>query len=573
LPKMNKPIFQKMLIALTFLGLLAPFLSKAVHIDDPLYIWTSEQILKSPIDFYGFNVNWYGVEMPMCHVIKNPPLSSYYLALIGKYFGWRETTLHLAMLLPAVFLAFGIYNLAAPLCARPFWASLTAITTPVLLLSSTTLMCDVLMLTFWVWAVVFWRRGLIEDCHHLLALGAGLIAASILTKYYGASLIPLLFCYSWAERRKLEWPLLYLLIPVAILIGFQWVTYWLYGKSLFVEAAEYAFRKSIFLTPFRTSISPFESPSFWDAAEYALQRSLSILLMKSFVGLSFLGGCLLNTLFLAPFLWPRRYLLPGLLLPIIIGFALYQVKVFGVLNLVGADGAKWGTIFQASLFITMGLQLLGIAVLDLQKTRSTDSLILFLWVLGTFLFAAIANWSVNGRSILPLVPAAVILLMRQIERGGWLAWPQKEWKMMAVFLPAAFLALAVSWSDYQLANSVRATTGEISRKFHQLDVRVWFEGHWGFQYYMQKHGFTPLDIKENNVAAGDLVILPLNNTNRYLNPKLFTLVEKLDREACSWLATMNKFIRAGFYSDIWGPLPFVWGTVPQETYLIYRVGE
>jgi 4-amino-4-deoxy-L-arabinose transferase-like glycosyltransferase len=542
---MNKPVFQKILLALIFLGLLAPFLSKAVHIDDPLYILTSEQILKSPIDFYGFNVNWYGYEMPMSQVMKNPPLSSYYLALTGKYFGWRATTLHLAMLLPAVFLAFDIYNLAAPLCARPFWASLTAITTPVLLLSSTTLMCDVLMLTFWVWAVVFWRRGLKEDSHPLLALAAGLIAASILTKYYGASLIPLLFCYSWAERRKLEWPLLYLLIPVATLTGFQWVTYWLYGKGL-----------------------------FGDAAEYALQRSLSHILMKSFVGLSFLGGCLLTTLFLAPFLWPRRYLLPGLLLPIIIGFALYLVKVFGVLNLVGADGAKWETIFQAGLFITVGLQLLAIAVLDLLKANNTDSLILFLWVLGTFLFAAVVNWSENGRSILPLVPAAAILLMRQIERGGWLAWPQREWKMLAVFLPAAFLALVVSWSDYQLANSVRATTGEISHKFQQLQGRVWFEGHWGFQYYMQKNGFTPLDVKDKKIAAGDLVVLPPNNTNVYpLDPKSFTLVDKLTRQACSWLAVTNSRVGAGFYSDIFGPLPFVFGTMPEETYTIYKCNQ
>jgi hypothetical protein len=264
-------------------------------------------------------------------------------------------------------------------------------------------------------------------------------------------------------------------------------------------------------------------------------------------------------------------LLPGLLLPFVIGFALYLVKVFGVLNLVGAGGAEWGTIFQAGLYITAGIQLLAIAVLDLQKARSTDSLLLFLWVMGTFLFAAIVNWSVNGRSILPLVPAAAILLMRQIERGGWLAWPQREWKMLAVFLPAAFLALTVSWADYQLAHSVKATTEEISRKFHQTEGRVWFEGHWGFQYYMQKQGFSPLDIKEKKVAVGDLVILPQNNTNvYYLNPKFFTLVGKLEGKACSWLATMNKSRGAGFYSDKQGPLPFFWGTVPQETYLIYK---
>jgi hypothetical protein len=114
-----------MLIALIFLGLLTPFFSKAVSIDDPLYIWTSEQILRSPDDFYGFNVNWYGYEMPMYQVMKNPTLSSYYLALTGKYCDWRATILHLAMLLPAILLAFGIYNLAATLCALLLYVPLS----------------------------------------------------------------------------------------------------------------------------------------------------------------------------------------------------------------------------------------------------------------------------------------------------------------------------------------------------------------------------------------------------------------------------------------------------------------
>ena len=54
-------------------GSLLPFIDKAFHIDDPLFLWTARQIQNRPLDFYRFNVNWYWSEMPMASVTKNPP--------------------------------------------------------------------------------------------------------------------------------------------------------------------------------------------------------------------------------------------------------------------------------------------------------------------------------------------------------------------------------------------------------------------------------------------------------------------------------------------------------------------
>ena len=69
---------------------LIPFCNKAFHIDDPLFIWTAKHILVNPIDFYGFSINWYGWEMPLYQVTKNPPLGSYYIALASLPFGFGE---------------------------------------------------------------------------------------------------------------------------------------------------------------------------------------------------------------------------------------------------------------------------------------------------------------------------------------------------------------------------------------------------------------------------------------------------------------------------------------------------
>ena len=80
---------------------LLPFASKPYHIDDTLFVWAGQQIQKHPLDFYGFDVNWYKTWEPMARVTQNPPATCYYLALVGSLFGWGEVGLHTAMLLPA----------------------------------------------------------------------------------------------------------------------------------------------------------------------------------------------------------------------------------------------------------------------------------------------------------------------------------------------------------------------------------------------------------------------------------------------------------------------------------------
>jgi len=73
--------------------LLIPFLGKAFHIDDPLFLYTAQHILDDPLDFYGFPVNWYATAMPMHEVNQNPPLLAYYLAPFGALFGWHGQAL------------------------------------------------------------------------------------------------------------------------------------------------------------------------------------------------------------------------------------------------------------------------------------------------------------------------------------------------------------------------------------------------------------------------------------------------------------------------------------------------
>src|SRR5438105_7708449 len=196
---------------------LVPFLNKAFHIDDPLFLWMAQQVSQHPADPYGFSVNWYVSAKPMFSIMQNPPLNAYYVALAAKFLGWSELAMHGAFLVPAIAAVLGTFFLAQRLSGSPLLGALLVLFTPVFLVSATTVMCDVWLLALWVWSVDCWLRGLERDSYWLLLLASLLAAAAALTKYFGVSLVPLLAVYTLVREGRVTYRLLFVLLPVAII--------------------------------------------------------------------------------------------------------------------------------------------------------------------------------------------------------------------------------------------------------------------------------------------------------------------------------------------------------------------
>lgn len=525
---------------------LAPFVNKAFHIDDPMFIWPAKHIQSHPTDFYGFTVNWYGYEQPMTKVQYNPPATCYYIALIGALLGWSEIALHIAFLLPAVAVASGTYYLARQFCSQPTLAALAAVLTPAFLVSGTNIMCDMMMLSLWVWAVVLWVQGMKADRQLNLFFAAALMAVCALTKFSGISIVGLAFVYSLTQRRKLGTWALFLLIPVVVLAGYQLATRALYGQGLLSGAASLATQME------------------WMGSEK--------LFLKGLTGLAFTGGGIITAMFYIPLLWSRRVLVGGAVITILLIFALTFIAKIGRFSTHDTDSIKWGSLIQLGLMIVAGASLLGVAALDFWKCRDADSLLLLLWVFGNFIFASFITWTINVRYILPIAPAGSILLIRQIERRNkteqqarnrWLVWP---------LVPAALLALALCWADYTWANTARDAAGSIHKKFKNWHGNIWFQGHWGFQYYMEANGYKPYDFKNQKVKPKDIVIIPSNNCfTRFLPESTARLAGVFRFTPCKWLAITNDWLGAGFYADKWGPLPFAIGPVDAEQYYVFIV--
>jgi hypothetical protein len=87
---------------------------------------------------------------------------------------------------------------------------------------------------------------------------------------------------------------------------------------------------------------------------------------------------------------------------------------------------------------------------------------------------------------------------------------------------------------------------------------------------MQSFGARPLDVNHAEIQAGDLLVQPGQNSNALPpDPKIATLLENFSRPEFAGFATMSLEGGAGFYSQLWGPLPFAFGCIPPEKVSIY----
>ncbi|MGA3283832.1 MAG: glycosyltransferase family 39 protein, partial [Verrucomicrobiota bacterium] len=420
---------------------LGPFINKAIHWDDALYVWTAEWIQKHPADFFGFNVNLLTTAIPMWVANWNPPLMSYFLAGVASLFGWNEIALHLACLAVAFMAATGIYSLAQMWCERPLLATVIAIFTPVFLVSSTTLMCDVPMLTFWIWALVLWERALGSEQGWWRFAGAGMLAGlAVLTKYSAVTLLPLLPILSILRTRRLGWWWLGLAVPLMMVAGYEWMTAEMYGRGLFSLAVSHTHNSR-------------EFPDGWEA--------------RGIIGLAFAGGCLLPLLFFAPFLWRPKTLLTGSI--VILGLWLAMFPLWNDLGLtngsIGETPEKlkhWYYLLEVVILVAGGLHLLFLAMAETWRGRDINSVIIALWIISGFFSATVLNFAVNARSLLLIVPAAAILLVRRLEATRANA---VTWGVLWPLIPTAAVTLSLVIADYQLANSARTAAEEITAKY------------------------------------------------------------------------------------------------------------
>lgn len=477
--------------AVTLIALL-PFVDKAFFIDDTLFLRAARQIQEHPLDFYGCRINWYGWEQPLYEITKNPPGASYLLALAAKLFGWSELALHLCFLVPAIAAATGTCCLARRFCTRPVQATLLAVATPAFVVSATSVMCDTLMLAFWCWAIEFWFRGLDGRRWTCFAASSLLIAAAALTKYFGISLIPLLAAATFVQRKRFDPCLLWLALAVGLLVLYEMYTVKLYGTGMIAEAIRYGvITRALF------------------------PQSTTEILAGALV---YPGGCSITLLCLAPVVWSKREWMTAGVIVVLVVFLCLNFKFYAGLSVVEGGRFVWSWIVHLTVFTVGGAYMLILAVRDLWRRRDGQALFLGLWLAGTWFFAVDVNWTISARGILPAAPVLGILLARQLDHlaTGRSARAENvldttKWTVAVPIAIALLVSMCIAWGDYATAGMARTAAREVLARKTDSSVRLWFVGHWGFQYYMEAGGAKCWDYTKDVLPPEDWVAFPFSS--------------------------------------------------------------
>ena len=527
----------QLLLVLVTSSALAPFLNKAFHIDDPLFLWMAQQITNHPLDPYGLAVNWSISPEPMWQVMQNPPLCSYWIALVASVLGWSELALHLAFLIWPIMSILAVFAIARRFCREPVLAALLTLFTPAFLVSGTNVMCDLMLLALWLWSIECWIAGLDRQQWSLLAISAILASAAALTKYFGISVVPLLAVYTLVRDRRLAGRIILLAIPVVVIAAFEIWSRIHYGTGLFIDAA-------------------------------VVSRSVARLRPSWFaqflIGLAFTGGCLVSAVFYPPRRHWRFWLAA---LSSAIGFIIL-FSGFVPLNDVFAIGQNRPSVqVEGGIFAAIGAGIIALAITAVLRDYEASTVLLALWIVGTFSFATFFNWSISGRAVLPAAPAVMILLMRWRDRMT--LRPEPVLSRYLGLLPAAAVSLTIAWADYRQADTAREASHEFQQRFQANLGSTWFESHWGFHYYMQKWSAVPLNAIDSEVNDGDRLIFPANNTSIIpVSMEKLSPIETKQFSTLPFISTHGRGTGAAFYSSVRGVLPWTVDRVPPEIYYV-----
>lgn len=519
---------------------LLPFITKPFNIDDPFYLAVAKHITESPLDFYGFEYNWYGTLEPVTYA-NHAPASAYFMALVGAIAGWSEAVMHTAFMIPAIAFVLGTYALANRLCGAPVLASVVAWFGPAVLVSATSVMTDVWMAAFFVWAVALWVRGIDES--KLSFLIAAVAAASIagLMKFFGVTVVGLLAVYAIGRRHPLKRWVPLLPIPILVLAGYEALTFAMYGQGLVSSTFDFA----------------GEGRGTLETAWYEWP----------FSGLTFTGGGLAAAaLVMLAGMRKRAWAAWG---PAFVAatLALGFIEWRGESARGDGNGIDWASAIHLGAFVTAGALVLAYAGWQLYRERNAQMFLLATWVAGVFVFSTWVNWSVTARTFVPMAPAVAVIAVRAATADD------KRWKWRyAATAAAACLALFVAWGDFSWSRTVRDTARMFNGAFQDWPNAVYFQGHWGFQYYADPNVMTALDVEQTVLHGGDIIISPMNNSvSARLPAQLRARSDIVWAGEGRWASTMLGRAGAGFYSNLFGPMPFRIGPAPPEAYYVDEV--
>ena len=556
---LRKEMRDSLIIVFFVLILSVPFINKAFHIDDTAYIYIARQVTKDPLHPYSFNFDWSGKTGLATH-ISNPPLISYYIAVIMLLFGRAEWVIHLSFLIFPIIAGISMFYIAKKFTNKPLASSLLFVTSIAFVVMVHTLMLDIPFIAFFLLSIALFIYGVESNKNCLLILGSIFGGMSYLIKYTGIIIIPILGTYAIVKKRFKV--LIYLIIPIFFIILWNLYTFIIYGVAHNSEILNWLLKSQNSFT-------------------------LQSIIIRLLTNIVYIGGATIFPLMLLyPFLIDNKNklayastLIFASILSIILFFAsttfkyrytISQLVLFAFFSSIGLFFLFIITRYYSTVFLKL-FRIKNIKnVLDSKQTA--NNIFLVLWFLIVFLFiSTLAGGAV--RYITILMPPMLIIYFNMTEHYKFLNSKRlKNFIFLAVAL-TSLLSIAVAYADYEYANVYR-NFSEVAKEYKSVNNKIWFSGHGGFQYYMQEKGYNILGFDDNSPKKGDVVVKAQIPSPRKFSPLLEERLKLLNTKSYKGnllLRVLNPKAHAGFYTYGGGFLPYSISNSSLEDFDIYIV--
>lgn len=535
-PPITASARNKQILILVFVTIvsMSPFLKKAVHIDDGVYLDFAQR-LSDLKNFYTAPYDWLGTRHENIFGFTHPPLIPAFDFVISKMFpGATEAAFH------TVYLAFTIgavvftYLFCLRFSSQAFLIALATLFSPTFFVQAQSLMTDTPLYCFLAGSLFFYTRAVDTGnkaslvCAILLftlALGAGFQAGI----FYAA-----FFLYSYFhEPKKLScfWAMGAALLPLVFLFSLQFMFLMNHlpqqGKMAVAGGSEKKTQILYFLCQF----------------------SLAYLTPIGFI--------------LA--IWRRQLLRISFVAGVVA--LLYFLSVKGKI-LSDYSHTQKGVLFAGLFFtfLTFGMILTiffrTIRSPDTTPREKNDQIFLTLTTLIFIPICLIFTPFGASRYLMPIMVFVLLLILRDLETF--------RPRLAAVTLFFSLLvSLCAAGADYRYAGFYKkfaARAGELLPS----GKNIRYVGEWGLRYYMEKAGYKHM-ILSDPLTPGDFIIEPKIVSR--LEVRLLPTPVHLKKELAildRGLKVLNYSAHAGFWGHHWGLLPFWPNNSPLELMRIYE---
>lgn len=471
--------------------------AKPVVVDDTAYLAYARQIAEHPLDPYGFTFHWYTFPESAMHILV-PPVLPYWLGLGIRLFGEHIVLLKL-WLFPFLWLfTYSLNSLLKRFARGTEWIALPLIVLSPAVLPTVNFMLDIpaaalglAALAMFTSRAASWRRAVL----------AGLLAGLAMQTKYTGMLAPAAILWFGITHGRFRLAVLAGLVATAVFAGWEAWLYSRYGESHFLYH----------LADQRAS-----------TGNWLHEKSALIPGLVGHLGLLGFG----IAMWVAGPLGVSNRVLAAAAIVWFLGVA----SIYGIPEESFRARNVWRPAGTGVMLVAAASA--GILLLRRRQLRSSrDSWFVIGWVLlelaGYFLLTPFPA----ARRVIGLTIAIGVLAARVVRLIP--ARKPPTWILPFGFLLGASTAGLDAFDAFW--EQLHAQSARVDSK------RTWFAGHWGFQYYCEREGYTLIVPGESVLQRGDYLVLPIQpDDGRFHRPHI-GLIPIQPPPECVELLTITEF--------------------------------